>query len=38
MQIMIKATCEITGKKNIPFYYKDILKLTNFTTTKIEAK
>ena len=38
MQILIKSTCELTGKKSIPFYYKDIVKLTNFTTTKTEAK
>lgn len=38
MQILIKANCEITGKKNIPFYYKDTVKLINYTTTKTEAK
>lgn len=38
MQILIKATCECSGKKSIPFYNKDMLKLENYTTSKDEAK
>ena len=37
MQILIKATCECSGKKSIPFYNKDMLKLENYTTSKDEA-